>query len=267
MKEIANSSARTVALVLGALLAVLGMPESIKIAGNEIQISNPWFRAALIVGGTALAILAIFFGGVFDDRKQPLATGAGPSHPARSGIPVGLYKWDESKTLTFASLLGKANRVSISGRTAVNILSRNDAEIRAYLKRGGQLRVLVLDPDRAAAFDIYTEPTADLVENLRRGMKYATALQAEFPGRVELRLTSRPPTLGIVWTEGSDASPVIPGETGVMQLKLYLDHSATGAGRPNVLVTSSQPWYHVLTEDFDAAWTTSSVVNMNKEAL
>jgi len=251
---------RTIALVLGLLVAILGMMNSLTIGSNELQISSPWYRAILVSVGLLIALLAIFFRHLFEsvdgqesvkDRSDATQREASTEHPQ---LPEGLYRWEESAHLTFTRLLEKSIRLNISGRTAVNILSRNELEVGAFLRRGGRLRLVVLDPASADGLDIYTEPTADLKDNLSRGLRYASALSEAHPGRVEVRVTARPPTLGIVWTEGSETSQVVPGVTSVMQLKLYLDHSVTGAGRPHVAVSSGEPWYRVLTEDFEAVW-------------
>lgn len=270
MKDMVSAPLRTISLVLGLLLILIGMVSKLTVSGNDLAITNPWFKGTLIIGGVAIAGLALFARGIFEEPKEGDKTtphlAVTPSPDAQAvpaeTVPHGLYRWDEPPALVFSTLLKKAARVSVSGRTAVNILSRNEAEVRALLRAGGQLRLLVLDPSAADRLQIYTEPTADLKENLSKGLKYATSLAVSFPGRVQIRTTSRPPTLGLVWIESSDANPLFAKERGVVQIKLYLDHSVTGAGRPNIAVASSDPWYRTMTEDFESEWNSASAHTM-----
>lgn len=265
MKEAAALSLRSLALVLGAILLLAGVLDAIVVGSAALTIENPVARAALITFGVGFIVLAIFFPRLLLDPIASASHAQSASQPAGADpLRSNLYRWGEISELNFARLVSRSNRLSISGRTAVNILSRNEGEVASFLQRGGQLRLIVLNPARADALDIYTEPTGDLKGNLAVGLRYAEHMSRQFPGRVEIRTTSRPPTLAFVWTEARGTGELVSGANAVIQLKLYLDHSATGAGRPNLAVTSRDEWYETLAADFEKQWSQAKPLKSTK---
>ncbi|MGW4464721.1 hypothetical protein [Micromonospora sp. NPDC004704] len=218
--------------------------------------------------GCALLVLQIVHI-VGRDRPEPAGTPR-MTEPAATepGLPAGLYRWEQYADLEFGRLLERADRLTISARTAVNILSRNAVEIRRFLQRGGMMRVLVLDPSSAGLLKIYAEPSAELTDNLRTGLRYLADFGRQFRHQVQTRLTGRPPTYGLIWTDCLDKGGTLAaGSPSILQVKIYLEHSRTGGGRPNIVISSwDEPWHAVFVDDFNACWNEATPLPIPDEA-
>jgi hypothetical protein len=271
LNDILSAPVRTLAFLTSVALFALAAVGNVQVGDVQFGIHETLVR--IIVAIVALGLLAGVL--LLERPSAPSAPSgeiagkaAGAPNVDTSRLPSGLYRWEQYQILEFATLLERADRLTISARTAVNILSRNAVEIRQFLQRGGRMRVLILDPAKAGLLNVYAEPSSQLSDNLRTGMRYLMDFGRAFGEQVQIRLTDRPPTYGLVWVDSLEkGKAIVEDVSSLLQVKIYLEYSRTGGGRPNLLICpSDDPWHRLFMDDFDNGWSRAHPVNMADES-
>jgi hypothetical protein len=171
--------------------------------------------------------------------------------PART-LFVGLT---ESPARSIADLLTAAERISISGRTALNLFVRYGGAITEAVKRGAEVRVLLVDPGSSATSVLYGRDPATYASNFRSVELKISEVQLATNGATgtfEVRLMDEAPTYGIVIAEKD------PREASLAAMQVYFLHTRTGADRPVVVFPAIDPWFKVFISEFNAGWRKAS---------
>lgn len=185
-------------------------------------------------------------------------------------VEVAADRWlfDRSRfpSIPFTSRLAKAKEVWILAPSAVNVLSAPHCEaIRRTVLRhdDGRLRVIVLNPDEAAAValagrqldDSLDFPAEEFAPALRSTIRRLAALGAwGTPGSTEWRLASYNPGFSLV---GID----VPTRSGVIIVEFHGCHNVATENRMHIELTRSTggPWYAYWARQFEAFWEQATV--------
>lgn len=197
---------------------------------------------AAVLSSVILAMLAFLALSQIRSRRQLLdittAQGRDPLSLLRSGFPDELI-----------SLRGTAASLTLIGISmARTIQGGSRAELRQLLTAGGTIQVLVVDPDndellKAASVQRPHDPTPErLRKRIEATLDELTELRESTQGRVEIRVASFVPTMGINILNGD-------ARNGLMVLQHH-EHRPAGEAAPIIALKASDGlWYqHFLAE-------------------
>lgn len=159
----------------------------------------------------------------------------------------------------FESRIAKAHELCLLGTSLHAILSYYFGALEEFVRRGGSLRVLVLDPTSVAvnvfAEGLYSIDSAgELKDDIHDAMAAASKLAARGApkGSVDLRLMTHAPSTAMVMVDPSSAHAQIVAE-------LY-PFRVTALRRPHFeLGPGDQPWFEFFRAQFESIWASASV--------
>lgn len=171
---------------------------------------------------------------------------------ADSSKSQGLYAWDTVPELSFAQLIATSTEVWVLARSAVNMLSRHNSDLRRFLSRGGRFHVMVSDTASPFCRLVYGNHEHLFDANLNLANLHLKTLSQYAPTQVQVRLLSTPPTQGIVLFRGSNLAST---HNAVIQVQLYPEFAHTGSGRPMLAVLPTQePWFNLFETEVLQRW-------------
>ena len=156
-----------------------------------------------------------------------------------------------SHEYSIPEVLMNAQRVSISGRTAMALFVRYGGEMIERIRSGADVRVLILDPRSTGTADLYAGDRGSYDANLqavRAGIERVYRAAENAAGSFEVRLLECAPTYGCVMAEKD--SPQISAAI----LHLYFAYTRVGADRPVIALTSKDRWFTIFLNEFNTAW-------------
>lgn len=160
---------------------------------------------------------------------------------------------DESTQHSIPSLLATADRVDISGRTALTLFTSYGALLSEIARRGGHVRIVVVDPHSTASKEIYGSATQAFDANFATLTVRKDAIEASIAGcrgRFEVRLTAVVPTYGMVMAENREG-------TSTAQIQLYFPYTKLGRDRPVLFIPAADEWFAVFRTEFETLWNNS----------
>jgi hypothetical protein len=136
------------------------------------------------------------------------------------------------------------------------MLSRHSSDLRDYLNSGGELRLMICDPDSPHSHAVYGPHAGLFRANISVTQSHIAGLTAGAQDRLKVKYLPKPPNLGILLIRG-------PGLFGtfdsLIQVMLYPDYSSTGSGRPMLAVLpSDKHWFDLFLQDILLTWNGTS---------
>jgi len=221
-------------LFLGALLGLMGAPQSIGITPDQITL------ALLALLGVDMLVEKLGYLDRIETHIRDLFSRIEP----QSSVDCLLHP--RSELTSFSTWLQQASDIWVSGM-ALNALIRNHgAEILEEAKGGGtRFRFLLVDPDKPSIVDALTSASslhttaAESEQNVRQTIAWLRNLSMETPKwAIEVRLTDHVPTCALLLVDGEKPHGQIvvetygyrlsPGERLHMRLARSLDSRTYG---------------------------------------
>lgn len=239
-----------VLLVVGGAFLLLGLMDEISAGSYRIAVSSPVLKVGLVVLGAGFAGL-----GIWNELKlrMPAARrGNGPS-PAKSGpgsvtAQEFFYTLDDAPSKGFPTMVESATRVSILGRTAVNLLGQYQRVFEDLAQRGCEIRLLFVDPNSAASAFLYGSSPEVYKNNSITALAHVGRMLQPARNQLRIRVMDGAPTVSIVMVEKNDP------QSSFLQVQLYFLHGAVGRDRPIFRVSKGDKWYGVFHEEFERLW-------------
>ena len=161
-----------------------------------------------------------------------------------------LFTLDDPRAVGFAERTLGASRVSIMGRTAVNLLSHYDRVFIERAQAGCEFRFLFIDPNSKASEYVYGGNRDVYLANMRVAASHMRSLRQRMESRLQVRAMDHAPTMSLLIVEKS-AGPT------TLQVQLYFLHSRLGSDRPLFQVLSGDKWHQCFLEEFNELWTSA----------
>ena len=139
-------------------------------------------------------------------------------------------------------------RVSILGRTAVNVLGQYRGTLETLLSQGCNIRIL-FHPTSTSSPYLYGSTPEAYEENLRAARTHLRQLnRTSSSGRLEIKEMRHPPTMGLVIAEKSSLA-----ESSV-RVQFYFYHARVGRDRPILPIFGESQWYNVFLRESQDLW-------------
>jgi hypothetical protein len=145
--------------------------------------------------------------------------------------------------------LSQATRLLITGVTRNTFVTSDYARLEGLLRRGCQIRFMLVDPDSAAAAAAASRYYAErsigrVAERVRQTTRLLSELRRSTEGAISLRLTQQPLAMGVI---AVDSPPRELTDASALFAEIYAYHTST---EPKfVLQPADTRWYgHFLAE-------------------
>ncbi|ROP38962.1 hypothetical protein [Saccharothrix texasensis] len=244
--ELLKSFGRSALLALaGALLVLLALSNGLEL-GPLKYAANPSVVARILLAclGVILVVVAL----VTEWRMQ--RRGAQPEPQAEDDaekIAADRFFRTLDDLPAFHVETAGARRISILGRTAVNILTSYQRVFRELCNAGCEVRLIFVDPTADASRYLYGSQFDVYQSNLKSAVGQIVALSADIGPRLSVRTTSDVPSFSLVHIEKPDRS-------SYFRVQLNFMHSRIGRDRPVFIVDEGDGWYAAFRDEFDAMW-------------
>lgn len=139
-----------------------------------------------------------------------------------------------------------ARRISILGRTAVNILSSYQRVFRDVCQAGCEVRLIFVDPTSEASRYLYGSQIEVYKNNLQASVSQVSTLANAIGPRLAIRTTKDVPPFSLVHIEKEGNS--------YFRVQLNFMHSRIGRDRPVFMVSEHDAWYQAFVDEFEAIW-------------
>ncbi len=153
-----------------------------------------------------------------------------------------LYSLDTNPEQDFSKIILHAKRVTIIGRTAVNILNQFEAALKKSLQAGCEYRILAYD------YKEKNQPKYSVHSYNNHNTAYDSfmELQKEYPN-LDYRETDKWPGNGILSVEYERE------QDNYIQILLY-PHTMKGSQRPMFKITPGNGWYENFSNEIHTLW-------------
>jgi hypothetical protein len=153
----------------------------------------------------------------------------------------------------FPSLTERASKLSILGRTAVNLIGHQQRAIEELCRQGCHVRLLFVDPKSEAARFLYSDNYDIYRHNVRTTALHLKKINIRCDNRIEVRVIKEAPTMSLMIVERQDNAE------SLIQAQLYFIHGAIAADRPLFRVKPNDRWYSVFLGEFQELWASSQI--------
>ena len=153
-----------------------------------------------------------------------------------------LYSLDTNPDQDFSKIISDAKRVTIIGRTAVNILNQFEAALKNSLKSGCEYRILAYDYRE----EDHPKYSTHSKNNHNTAYDSFMELQKEYPNLI-YRETAKWPGNGILFVEYEQE------QNNYIQILLY-PHTIKGSQRPMFKINFNNEWYTKFLMEIETLW-------------
>lgn len=169
--------------------------------------------------------------------------------PAKTEVDLDRVLLDRQSYTPLRDFIQGAKVLWIYGPSAVNVL-RESASIKAVLDHGGEVRVMLQDPDEAASMGILRQQL-DKNNNLDHDIKGSlfTLERMKDWGRIEYRLAPYNPGFSLLIVDPD-------GKDGRLTVEFFGFHNPLIDERMHVLIErrSSQYWFEYWEKQYEIMW-------------
>jgi hypothetical protein len=133
----------------------------------------------------------------------------------------------------------------------MTIFVRHGGELIDEVKRGADVRILIVDPRCSATNELYGRDRSTYSANLgviRLGIERVYREIAGAPGSFEVRVVEDSPNYGLVVGEKESRSE------SVAILHIYFNYTRLGADRPVLAIGTEDRWFPIFVNEFNTAW-------------
>lgn|GEM_PF-4190694 len=169
------------------------------------------------------------------------------------GDPVVFYTQDESpEEYSLPNLLEGAQKVHVSARTAVGLLSAYVQEFVDLLNGGCDLRFLILDEDAEASRRAYTDidtfkrNSSQTKQCIDRIMRMCKDNPFENCGDIETRITDEFLTSSLLFIERENE--------GLIVVQIYFAESRSRQNRPLFILDTNHKWFGAYKSELETLW-------------
>jgi len=155
----------------------------------------------------------------------------------------------------FNVFIRDSTRVSILGRTAVNLLTSYERSLQEVCASGTEVRIVFVDPRSDAAKHLYGSQADTYAQNLEAATKQLARLTASIGSRLAVRTTTDVPPFSLILIEGHQKPRMI-------RVQLNFMHSRIGRDRPVFVVEEGDAWFDAFQEEFEATWRTAGAFDV-----
>lgn len=265
MKESLKSlSFNTILFLIGAAFILIGLTGGFSITNYTLTIQENWARITAATIGMVLVIVAIYAEIKSKSRESKPVSGkdetknTGKETPAATSKPEArvsaedfFYTVDDKFADSFPNLVQDAKRLSILGRTAVNLLSQYHKTFETLGKAGCEIRLLFVDPQSETSKLLYGSNLEIYRSNITTACSHLKALKQTLGHQLAVRVMNHAPTISIIVIEKQDF------QQSFLQAQFYFLHSAVGCDRPVFIVQAGDKWYDIFREEFSMLWSNS----------
>lgn len=249
MEALKSISFSITLFLIGALFLLLGLTGGLNIANSNFIIKETVSRIIVSLIGVSFIGLAIFL-----EIKKTSQNKLQREEKSTEGTlklkqaETFFYTLDEGKSVSFSNLVQNASRISIVGRTGVNLLSNYQRTFEELGKSGCEIRFLFTDPTSDASRFLYGSFTEIYWNNIKTASSHIRELKRKIGNRFYVKVTQHAPTLSIIIFEKPDASQ------SFLRVQFYFLHSRIGSDRPMFQINYRDKWYNVFLEEFNQLW-------------
>ncbi len=154
-----------------------------------------------------------------------------------------MYVIGDNPDALFSKIIKDAKRVSILGRTAINIANLYDTDIKESLETGCVYRILICDHEDDLITKIYSKR---FMENAVTARLFYGDIQKKYPN-LELRTTKRILGYSMTIVEYNDI------ERNFINFIIY-QNTMKGNQRPMFTIKYDNNWYNKFVKEFDFLW-------------
>ena len=241
-----------IAFIIGAIFLLLGILGGIPLGANSnLTIQSVGIRIVLDVVGAVFVCLGFY--AEFKQKGVPLLLTGQFGKPAKTDVKeLSAERFfstlDDPAVANFSLMAQGAQRISILGRTAVNLLSQYQREFERLGSTGCSIRLLFVDPLCEASRYVYGNTPHVYWNNINIASTHLRTIQEKLGSQLQVKTTKHAPTLSVIIVE---KQPI--GES-FARVQLYFLHSRVGRDRPVFQVNHSDRWYNVFVEEFNQIW-------------
>lgn len=239
-------------LLTGAAFILLSATGGVTVSGYSVSVGTLGPRIALTLAGLFFIVTAL-------TREQLLSTRPFRRHAKRAPEPAApdlprsaaaqfLYTLDEVPSESFPFLVQTATRLSVLGRTTVNLITQYEKVFEQLAKAGCEVRILFVNPDSEASQFTYGGNTDVYRHNIVSAAQHLKRLQPIMGRHLNVRVTNHVPTLSIMIVERANVVE------SMIRVQLYFLHSAIGRDRPIFRITYEDKWYAIFRDEFEEVW-------------
>jgi hypothetical protein len=150
---------------------------------------------------------------------------------------------------SFDDLLKGAKELWMYAPTGVNVLLRYAAEIREWVAKGGQARIVVQDPSGAALESVRTQLDSNVDFDSSLSAALATLTRLSSHPHVEFRLLAVNPGFSMVVLDPADRSGRV-----LVEFHGFQDKSIADRMHIEIRRSDSLRWFEYWTGRFEAIW-------------
>jgi hypothetical protein len=239
-----NAPVYILLLVIGLAVLLVGVIDRFSIGSFNLELQSRWQNAGLIVTGVVVIVVSL----IAQFRSTGGHDGPNPTRDAPNASTSILHTLDSDPGGPFPQQVAGAVRISILGRTAVNILGQYRTVLADLLDQGCNIRIL-FHPTSASSPFLYGSTPEAYKQNLDAAATQLRELsRVHRKGRLDVRTTKHPPTMAIVVIEKQTQA------TSSVRVQLYFFHARLGRDRPIIPVTGESDWYNPFVEEFESLW-------------